>query len=217
MRALKEEKGMKLKMKTDIYTLAHEIKNPLCVAKGYLEMMNEDNFQKYKGIIEEEITNSISILDNYMNLGSLSLNKEEMDINLLLLDIKRSMKEYLKKKNIALRIKTIDDEVYLNADYQKLKEVFYNILKNSVEAKAKNINISYAVLYDKIVITISNDGNFLDEETINNIGNNYTNKILGHGIGTTLSKKIIELHQGKIEYINDNNKGVNVIITLPLE
>ena len=203
-------------MKTDIYVLAHEIKNPLCVAEGYLEMMNEDNFQKYKKIIKEEIKNSIEILDNYMELGSLSLNTEEMDINLLLLEIKKSMKEYLKGNGINLKVRTIDDEIYLNADYQKLKQVIYNVLKNGIEAEAKNIIISYDIMFDKIMITISNDGKKLDNEAIKNIGNNYSNKILGHGIGTTLSKKIIELHGGKIEYQNNKKKGVNTIITLPL-
>ena len=204
-------------MKTDIYTLAHEIKNPLCVAEGYLEMLNEDNLQKYKKIIKEEIKNSLEILDDYMELGRLSLNKEEMDINLLLLEIKKSMKEYLKGKENSLKIRLIDDEIYINADYNKLKQVIYNILKNAMEAKSKNINISYNVMFDKIIITISNDGNLLENDIINNIGNNYSNKVLGHGIGTTLSKKIIELHQGKLQYQNNKNKGVNVIITLPLE
>ena len=179
-------------------------------------MMNEDNFQKYKKIIKEEIENSIDILDNYMELGKLSLNKEEMDINLLLLEVRKSMKEYLNGKGIILKVRTIDDEIYLNADYQKLKQVIYNVLKNGVEADAKNISIFYKVLFDKIVITIFNDGNLLDVETINNIWNNYSNKIFGHGIGTTLSKKIIKLHHGKIEYHNNKNKGVNTIITLPL-
>ena len=42
-------------MKNDIYTLAHEIRNPLCVVKGYLEMLDESNLSKYKKIIQNEL------------------------------------------------------------------------------------------------------------------------------------------------------------------
>ena len=201
-------------MKTDIYTLAHEVKNPLCVVKGYLEMMNKENFLKYKEIINNEINTSLEILDNYLEFNKIGINKEEMDLNILLIDIKKSMKDYLKNKNVNLKIKMIDDDIYLEGDYNKLRQVFYNIIKNSVEAHSKNINISYKVMYGKIDITISNDGDKIYD--ISKIGNNYSSKVLGNGIGTTLSKKIISLHNGKIKYVNNVNRGVSVIISLNL-
>ncbi len=200
-------------MKEDIYVLAHEIKNPLCVVKGYLEMLNRNNIEKYKDIIKEEINTSIQILDNYLEYNKLSIIPEEIDLNVLLLDIKNSMHDYLFKNGVKLKIKYIDDEIYLKADYNKLKEVFYNIIKNGVESQSKNISISYKVFYNKLTIIIKNDG--LVCQNIKKIGNNYTNKILGHGIGTNISKKIIEMHQGKITYQNENN-GVSVIISLSL-
>ena len=42
-------------MMVDVYTIAHEVKNPLCVVKGYLEMMNEENYERYKKIINDEL------------------------------------------------------------------------------------------------------------------------------------------------------------------
>ena len=199
-------------MKEDVYVLAHEIKNPLCVVKGYLEMINKNNLEKYKEIIKEEVNTSIEILNNYLEYNKLFLNKEEIDINLLLHDIKNNMNDYLKRNGVKLKINFIDDEIYINADYQKLKEVFYNIIKNSVESQSKNIIISYQIFYNEIKIIIKNDG--LMCNNINKIGNNFSDKIFGNGIGTTLSKKIIEMHHGNIKYINDN--GVSTIITLSL-
>ena len=91
-------------MKEDMYVLAHEIKNPLCVVNGYLEMLNNNNLERYKRIIKEEVDTSIEILDNYLEYNKLSLEKEEFDINLFLLDIKKNMYDYLKKSNIHLKI-----------------------------------------------------------------------------------------------------------------
>ena len=201
-------------MKTDIYTLAHEIKNPLCIVKGYLEMMNSDNFMKYKEVIKNEVNTSLMILDNYLEYNKISIQKEEIDLNLLIIDIKESVYDYLKKRNIHFKVKLVDEEIYLEADYNKLKQVIYNIIKNSVEAKSKNIELLYNVLYDRIEIIVKNDGMKIDLTTIDKIGNNYSSKILGNGIGLTISKKIIELHNGKITYRNNEKRGVSTIITL---
>lgn len=205
---------MKLK-KNDLQILAHEIKNPLAVARGYAEMLNTDNIEKYQKIIIDEINNSIKILDSYMEQGKISIKKEEMDINVLLEDLEKSFSLYLERNHVNLKINYLDDEIYLYADYDKLKQVLYNIIKNSVESNSKNILISYEVSKRKIYITIKNDGEKINNNIISQIGNNYSNKILGHGIGTTLSKEIIELHDGSIKYKN-NQDGVSVIITLNL-
>lgn len=201
--------------KNDLQILAHEIKNPLAVAKGYAEMLNEDNVLKYRKIILDEINSSIEILNNYMEQDKLSLKKEEMDISVLLEDVEKNLADYLERNHVNLKIDYLDDEIYLYADYGKLKQVFYNIIKNSVESNSKNILISYEVSKKKIYITIHNDGEKIDKSILGKIGNNYSNKILGHGIGTTLSKDIIELHDGSIKYHN-NKDGVSVIITLNL-
>ena len=200
-------------MKNDVYVLAHEMKNPLCVAKGYLEMMNKSNLDKYKEIIKEEINMSLEILDNYLSYDKIMITGEEIDLNVLLEDIKNNMNDYLNKCGVNLKVILKDDEIYLKADYHKLKQVFYNIIKNAVEGEAKNIIVTYKVIYNQIKIIIRNDGmriNNLDE-----IGHNYSNKVLGHGIGTFLSQKIIHLHDGKITYKNEL-RGCFCDITLPI-
>lgn len=203
-------------MKDDIYVLAHEIRNPLCVVKGYLEMLNDKNISEYKEIIFHQVNDSLSILDDYLEFNRLSLNKEEMDLNILLVDIKNNLNDYLKSKNIQLNIELIDDEVYLEADYNKLKQAINNIIKNSVEAKAKNIDITYRIMFGKITICIKNDGYKMDDDTLFMIGNHFTSKEKGNGIGTSLVKKIIGLHNGKIKYRNNKSQGISVYITLSL-
>ncbi len=203
-------------MKDDVYVLAHEVKNPLCVAKGYLQMMNKNNYIRYMEIIKKEIDMSIDILDNYLELKKINLDKEEFDLNLLLLDLKESMHDYLKKHGVHLLMKLIDDDIYLEADYSKIKQVFYNIIKNSVESSSKEIKIYYEIKYDELIVIVTNDGDKIQSDVFNKIGNNYSNKVLGNGIGMTLSKKIIEMHNGTIEYQNNKNRGINIKIMLPM-
>ena len=203
-------------MKNDIYTLAHEIRNPLSVVKGYLEMLDETNISKYKKIIIKQVDDSLNILSDYLEYSRISLNKEEIDLNVLLVDIKNTLKDYLKNQNVHLHMELMDDDIYLKADYNKLKQVFNNIIKNSIESSSKNIDISYRIMFGRVTICIKNDGFQMDNDTLLNIGNYFTNKETGNGIGTSLIKKIISLHNGKIKYRNNKNKGVSTFITLTL-
>lgn len=200
-------------MELDIFTLSHEIKNPLCVAMGYNTMLNEKNVLLYKKIIDEEIKNAINILNSYLDYQKLNINKEVIDFNCLLSDLKFNLKEYLNDKKIDLEIDMIDDEIYIDADYDKLKQVFLNLINNSIDAKSTRIKINYQINNNKLIINCFNNGIPINYNEIKNIGHNYSNKILGHGIGTTISRKIIELHNGSIVYEIKNN-GTNVLITL---
>ena len=184
--------------------------------KGYLEMLDETNIFKYKQIIKNQVDDSLNILSDYLEYNRISLNKEEIDLNLLLLDIKSNLKDYLKNNNVHLHIDLMDDEIYLEADYNKLKQVFHNIIKNSIESSSKNINISYRIMFGRVTIIIKDDGMKIDNDAIYKLGNYFTNKENGNGIGTSLIKKIVSMHNGKIKYRNNKNKGVSVYITLTL-
>ena len=179
-------------------------------------MLDETNISKYKKIIMEQVDDSLNILNDYLEYSRISLNKEEIDLNVLLLDIKNNLKDYLKNQNVHLHMELIDEDIYLQADYNKLKQVFHNIIKNSIESSSKNIDISYRIMFNRVTICIKNDGFQMDNDSLLNIGNCYTNKETGNGIGTSLIKKIISLHNGKIKYRNNKNKGVSTFITLTL-
>ena len=179
-------------------------------------MINENNLEMYKKIIQDELDNSIYILDNYLEYKKLSVDLEIMDINLLLFEIKKSFKEYLENLGINLQINVIDDDIYVMGDYLKLKQVFNNLIKNSVEAQSRNIVINYRLDDNKIIIELVNDGFKILSDKLSELGNNYTDKVMGNGIGVNLSKKIIELHGGEMCYKNNANTGITVSITLLL-
>ncbi len=191
-------------MKNDMYVLAYEVRNPLCIAKGYLEMLNTSNFEKYKKIIKKEIQNSLEILDNYLEYDSFNIHKEEIDFNLLLHDIKEELYDYFIKEGINLKISFKEDEVYLKADFYRLKQAINHLLDYAVKRNSKKITVSYKVLYDEIRIMMNDDGNNIDNLNI-----------LNSEIGIKIAKKIITLHDGKIVF-NKELRGNTLIITLPL-
>lgn len=200
-----------MRMEIDIFTLAHEIKNPLAIANGYLQMSNNENFMKYKEFIKNNIEEALMVLDNYLEYNKLSIEFEVMDLILLLEEV---INNYASLYEIDIDLITVYDELYISGDFIKLKQVFNNIIKNSIEAKSKNIKIYLKMRNGEVLIRVVDDG-----DGINNFDNldGYSSKVNGHGIGVVIAKKVIACHEGTINYENNDEGGCSVFINLPIK
>ena len=202
--------------------LLHEIKNPLAVCSGYLEMIpNSNNYEKdkYFNIIKKEIERSLLIINDYSKNKFLTIEKEEIDLTLLYEDIKETLNSVFKNNNSEI-ILLDDDELYLEGDYNRLKQVFINIFKNCFEAKSDNkllVVVKTKVLKNKYQISIVDNGIGMTKEELSNIEKEYfTTKSYGTGLGVPYIKNIVKLHGGDIIYKSKKNIGTKVLISLPI-
>ena len=210
-------------IRNSLFKITHEIKNPIAVCKGYLDMFDKNNpkhIEKFIPIIKSEINRTLTIMNDFMEFSKVKLDLDIMDIEMLLEDVLESLNNLINSKHIKLNYKILGDEIFINGDYNRLKQVFVNLLKNSVEAleniKNGKIDVNYIIENDNIIININDNGVGMDDETITKIYDAfYTTKKCGTGLGVSLSKEIIEGHNGKIEYISKINKGTNVRVILP--
>lgn len=213
---LEKEKALK----NSLFKITHEVKNPIAVCKGYLSMMNYKDIEKvkkYNEIIKSELDRTLDIMDNFSEYTKININKDIMDLNMLIEDSINSMKLILKEKNIDLIYKECD-ELYINADYKRLKQVITNMIKNSYEAIEKDGKIEISVKNNKnnVTIIIKDNGKGMTEEELSKISELfYTSKEKGCGIGVSLSTEIIKLHNGTINYYSIKNKGTTVSIKIP--
>lgn len=199
----------------------HEVKNPIAVCKGYIEIINNKNGNKkeYVKIIEQEINESLKIMEDYLMFGRFKVNLEYMDINLLMDEVFNKFSNMTKVDNININFEYNEDEIIILGDYNKLKQVFVNIIKNSIEARKENesldINIDLGIKKNEVVVNIEDNG--IGIESLENVGNRfYTTKSNGNGLGINFSKTIILLHNGEIKYNSKVNKGTKVTISIPL-
>lgn len=204
---------------TIIFQIAHEVKNPIAVCKGYLDMLDttkKDNINKYIPIIKSEMNRALTIMDDFLNLKRLTVQKDIMDLYMLIEDVDATMQSILSSKNVLLEIPTIDDELLIDGDYERLKQVFINLIKNAYEANANKIKIDVRTKRDYIEVDIIDNGDGISIKNLKKIGQLfYTTKIKGTGIGVNMSKEIIKLHQGTIKYIPNNEKGITVSLVIP--
>lgn len=209
-------------IKESLFKLTHEIKNPLAVIKGYLDMFNIDNKEKslkYLNIIREEANRSLNIITDFLEFNKIKIVKTEIDLNLLLEDVYDSFKIILNRKNIKLIYNDREDEeIYFDGDYERLKQVLINVLKNSVEAikdKGK-VEISSNIYKRHIDIIIEDDGIGMSEDTLKQLKTMFfTTKLNGSGLGVCLSNEIINAHNGELIYTSKEGVGTKVTIRLP--
>ncbi len=210
------------KLYESLFKITHEIKNPLAVCKGYLDMFDANNPTKalrYAGIINQEIDRTLLLLKDFSDVSKLKIEKNLIDITILLDDVCDEAKMIL-KKNVVFKYKINNDEVYIDGDYNRLKQVLINVIKNAKEAiitKGEVMLESY--VYKKFyVITIKDNGVGMSKEEKNKIGTAfYTTKKNGTGLGVCFSKEIIAKHDGTMKYISKKGVGTTVKITLPIK
>lgn len=211
-------------LRRSLFKVTHEIKNPIAVCKGYLDMIDVNDkkkLRKYIPIIKDEINRTLILMDDFLDYTKIKIEKEEMDLGVLLEELEESLKDLFKKNKIKVSFNNLDDEIYIEADYNRLKQVFINVLKNAVEAKDVNkdimyINVKLEDSSDNIKIIVEDNGIGMDSETLNKISDMFfTTKKRGSGLGVSLSKEIVEQHNGSLVYNSVKGKGTRVIVTLP--
>lgn len=209
------------KLKNSLFKLTHEIKNPLAVCKGYMDMINLNNVDKankYIKIVKSEIDRSLDVMNDFMEYSKIKVNKEIFDLNILFGEIYDSFNLLLKGRGIKFKYVNDYDELYLWGDYNRLKQVFVNVIKNSVEAIQDNGIIEMIVSVNKngVEIIIQDNGIGMSESELEHVYEMfYTSKKNGTGLGVSLSYEIILRHNGSMKYQSVKNEGTKCIIELP--
>lgn len=220
------------RQKRFIADASHELRTPTAIVISGLEVALSNkklDFSTAKRTLENTLDEmrefsqlSNTLLDISRNDSKTKIKYESINIDELL----KSMVE--KNKNLAL-LKEINIENRIEKDAIvfgnkiDLSRVFYNILDNAIKYTPHNgkIEVSDKIASDKYIVTISNTGNGISKDIIDKIFDPFfrgdsSRNTEGAGLGLTLSKKIILNHKGTISINSEENKGTNVIISLPI-
>lgn len=220
------QRSEKLKVVSELAaSVAHEVRNPMTSTRGFLQLMSQDDNlnssqKRYIDISIEELDRAQSIIQDYLSLAK--PNKHGMDrinVSKELEHVIQLMSTYTSFNNTTIRHE-IEDELYIKANKDEMKQVLINLIKNAIEAIDKHgtVTVKASSSRGMVLIEIIDDGVGMSPHQVARLGTPfYSTKDKGTGIGLTISFQIIELLQGKMEVKSEVGKGTTFTIKLPSE
>ncbi len=221
-----------------IANMSHELRTPLNAVIGFSEVLVDEKFgplneiqKDYLGDILESGKFLLSLINDILDLAKIESGKMQLEASDFSLKelIKHSVvlfKEKALKNRIQMVLNIADDVGHMWADERKIKQVIFNLLSNAmkftpgggtvgIDAKIDDSEIEIAV-WDTGIGIPKADQHKLFEDFVQ-LDNSLGNATKGTGLGLSLTKKFVELHQGKIWVESEgDHAGSSFKIRLPL-
>jgi signal transduction histidine kinase len=218
---------------------AHDIRNPVGNILSFSELLlenkeiNDTEKRRYLEYINTCSKHSLEILNNTLNIsqiqsGKVILNKSKNDYIAFIKECIILNNQFAVRKEQNIRFFTDIDSILIEFDKSRLQQVVNNLLSNAIkysEFKTDiTIKVSYFEKYTKNIITeIIDQGVGIDDEYKQSIfepfktaTNKPTNNEIQTGLGLAIAKKIIELHDGIIDFKSEKGKGTNFFFIIPI-
>ncbi|SDN30074.1 two-component system, sporulation sensor kinase B [Fictibacillus solisalsi] len=203
-------------------SIAHEVRNPLTVVKGFLQLMQKDDKDQrhpYIPLVLSELGRAEVIINDYLNFAKPEFKQlEHFSLAQILSDVCVLLNALAVKQGVELKREGAAEALLLT-DRNQLRQALVNVIKNAIEATPSGgtVTVSLSLSGDQAVVSIADTGKGMTPEQLSRIGTLfYTTKDKGTGLGTTVSVKIIESMQGKISFKSEPGKGTEVTLKLPL-
>lgn len=223
--------------------LSHEFKTPLNIilstvqlVMNYIEVNNEypnyNMFNKCLSNIKQNSYRILKIANNLIDMSKIdgnfySINMGNYNIVEVVENIVQSLAEYMKDNKRNIIFDTMEEEIITACDPDQIERIILNVLSNAMKftSHGGNIYVDMEVndRCNKVIIKISNDGekiNFEDRlrifERFTQSESLLTRRAEGTGIGLTLVKSLVKLHNGEVYVNTEFEEGTQFCIELPI-
>lgn len=216
--------------------VSHQLRTPLTSMKWSIELLNH----KTTGGLndkQKEILQNLGISTEHLNVlvgelldigriesGRLQINLQPVDLIGIAKDVLKEFGDQIAKKSIQLKIGFVDIMPSVNADPLIMQQILLNIFSNAIKYTPANGRVEISIGYDDFNarISVCDSGIGIPKKDQNLIFNrffrasNVDPEIQGTGLGLNLTKSLVELMDGEIGFISEENKGTTFWIMLPL-
>ncbi|MBP1155550.1 MULTISPECIES: sensor histidine kinase [unclassified Paenibacillus] len=214
----------KLRVISDLSSVfAHEIRNPMQVARGFLQLLHApDLSEKKKEYIQlsiEELDRANEIINDLLLFGKPTTNiSQRIDVGHQLRRVIKMIETYSISHDVIMKT-NISDDCWIYANSQKLNQSLINILKNAIESMPMGgvVWVNCSPIGDEYIeISIKDQGIGMTKEQIARLGSPfYSLKESGTGLGMMVSFQIIRSFEGKVRVSSEKDIGTEFSIMLP--
>lgn len=212
-------KEMESYRKEYIGNVSHELKTPLFSIQGYVETLMDGGVEnlkirdKYLERIGNSVERLIAIVNdldmiNRLEAGEINLNISKFDVNILIKEIFDLLDLEAEKNNTMLQIQTLQPQIFVEADKQKISQVFINLISNAIHyanRQEAKVIVKTSVLRNKVLIEVIDNGMGIKSELLPRIFERFyrvessrSRRQGGSGLGLAIVKHILEAHNENI-------------------
>jgi signal transduction histidine kinase/DNA-binding response OmpR family regulator len=214
--------------------ISHEFRTPLTMifgpAKDIIEETNESKIKQYAGIIKRNASKLYNLVNQLLDIskleaGRMTLETSEQNIIPLLKGLVLSFTSLAERKKITLQFNTIEENLNVYIDNDKVEKIVTNLLSNAFKFTPEGGNIDFTAvkMINEVEMRIADNGVGIPKERIDKIfdrfyqvDGSHTRESEGTGIGLALTKELVELHKGKIKVESKEEEGTTFTVLLPL-
>lgn len=213
-----------------IVYLAHDLRTPLTSVIGYLTLLREepqlstDLRARYTNIALEKAERLEQLIGEFFeitrfNLTSMTLEKEEVDLSVMLEQLSYEFLPVMQEKQLTWKL-SLQKEVHCLIDSEKMERAFDNLIRNAINYSYENtkLHLSLNIVDEKISIQLTNRGKTIPKEKLTRIFEPFyridtarQTTTGGTGLGLPITKEMIELHGGTIHVESEGNEIVFTI------
>lgn len=215
--------------------ISHELRTPLNSILGFSDILSTQLYgnlnskqEEYVNDIKVSATHLLGMINEVLDMSKIEANamkivKSAFWISRAVNEACNILKPLALRKNIELVvIMTTDFEVF--ADYQKIQQILYNLVSNAIKYSPENDSVEIKIeAFDEFYrISVHDNGIGIDKKYHGKIfakfvqlDSAYTKKESSTGLGLTITKELVELHEGKVSLISEVNNGSTFIVEIP--
>ncbi|GAV11599.1 HAMP domain-containing histidine kinase [Paenibacillus sp. MER 180] len=214
-----------------ISSISHELRTPLTGIKGWSETLlsgplDEGETKLGLNVIHKETDRLIGLVEELLDFSKLQENKlqfhwRQVSIATIIEDTILQVRMKAEKKQIRLEERVRGNEQILNADPNRLKQVFLNLIDNAVKFSPEESVITIHTSWDaeKVVVRIVDQGIGISEEHLTKVMDKFYQVNPSHGgtgLGLAITYELVKAHGGEMSIESEPEVGTTVIVTLPV-
>jgi len=219
-----------------LYTVTHELRTPLTSIRALSEIihdnpdMDEETRQHYVSSVVKETERLTHLITSVLSLeryesGRQKLHIQSVHLNQLLQEVTNSLQPLASEKQISIRYQPPDTMFILQCDADLIRQVLYNLVSNAlkfVKPAFGVVDVRLRPGYEEVQIWVEDNGRGIEPELHELIfdkffqaRNQTLKKPEGSGLGLAISKRIVEMHGGRIWVESQPEQGSKFVFTLP--
>ncbi|PAB57221.1 ATP-binding protein [Anaeromicrobium sediminis] len=229
------------RLKTELFSnISHEFRTPLNIILGSIQLLNSTYnnnsqglnyryYKKYSDIMKQNCYRQIRLINNLIDItridsGFLKMKFKNHNIVEVVENITLSVAAYIESKEVSIIFDTDTEEKLISCDADNIERVILNLLSNAIKFTGPGGSI-YVNVYDrddKVCISVKDTGIGIPKEKQQIIFERFRQaqplfdrEREGSGIGLSLVKSIVELHEGRIYLNSEYENGSEFIIEIP--